>query len=855
MTSSQIGAKHLPPVSFFLNSVCPGNDFLDDNIHFSLSHVQDKIAEVSKLKWPLTGSQSIAHALLDPTYLNVARPPFKSPRHKNLESTTYVSLPLHVTHAFAQVVQQEGEAKQDGGLHIGANVNPLTHDPFKLVGMNPGCISAMIVLRPEAKSPMLNMETRSPFNKMANGINRFLRMGLSESGDSSQDHYMSILDSLTHTSTPSENGSTRIRKTHPIFAQLSDYDPKTYVSQLRSFAITKLLVSANVNVVNVFALDENYNYAGTSEILSETAIFPLTDLSAEPVQGKQPPVTSKCKPYQKVIEKPLLRLHLQEGIIVTSLLTLSDNPAVILGLNTGEVVIINLYTLKFRYFPSLTVPSVTDHRVQESSNYAVTALSTFAHPNHELLVVVGYATGEVIILDPSLPDPSSQYTKNVVGKDKFLTFFKLFDLSPFQQKDVLDSSPDYLIGHFKLSHKAITSITGTMPKQASNINPNKPMVLAIAADDGLVRFIDLISTHDKNYGDPSNFYHSSIVCDIVSCYFQDGIRCIEFSPDYRYFCLCGKGDIIEVFRMTYYNINGLLLRNANGASSHRGGRSRSGTVNSTGSGNHRAPSIFSNSTFSVNMETAKTEHSETVFPPSIKDIDIVSRLKGHTNTVDFVSFVHNEDLFHSDEGQSTGTYKLISCGNDGKIIIWDFDSKAFPRIKKPHVSSTRVRTSIHPENSHSPISKTLSPPAISKTHNRGPSWSLSNEEGGLNGSFSALGISNLLNPSSPPPALQVENSEDQRKIAFSLYRSLHDVRLKKHYAKSALNKDKNKKFTTIIHSIVNDKELPSIQVPLLTIDMSCLVKDGRLQGFHINPHNFWVFTRSGDIFRYTLENK
>lgn len=849
MSITQISNKELPPASIFLDSVCPGNDFLDDNVHFPLFTDQIKQSGITELQWPLTGARTNVHARIDSTYLNVARPPFPKQSRRNLESSTYVSLPLHVARTFSRVKNEVNAEKRDG-LSVGANVNPLSHDLFKLVEMNPGCMSAMIALRLGNIPSTANLEARSPFNKMTNGINRLLRMGLSDSVDSSQIAFSSIYDGLPE-NTSGGDGMPAKTKMLSIFAKLLDYDPKTYFTRLRSSSVTKLLVSVNVSVLNVFALDENYAYASTTEVTSKTSIFPLTDLLAETVTGKPIPTTSNTKPYQKVIEKPLLRLHLRKGVFVTRLLTLSDNSTVILGLNTGEVVLINLCTFRYRLFPNLTKSFLANSRVAEGSTFAVTALSTFTHPNYENLVVVGYATGEVTILDPAAPADSLPYVKRVEGKDNYLTFFKLFDLGPFSQKEpVLTGklSPEYLVGHFKLSHKAVTSIASTLPSEGMTV-PNKPMILAISAEDGLVRFIDLVCTHGKNYGDTSKFYNTLIVSDIVSSYFQDGIRSIRFSPDARYFCLGGKGDIIEVFRLTYYNINGLLHKNSNSANPHKTGRSRSGTVNSSGSGNQRTPSMFSLSTFAASVDTSKGEHHDN-FPPSIKDIDIVTRLKGHTSTVEIVRFVENEEFYHSETGNSTGTYKLISCGSDGKVLLWDFDSKAFPRTKKSHVSSSRTRTQTHSENAQKPLTpKTVSAPTFAKSHTRGTSWSLSNEDSA--GALStSLGISNILSPS--PTPIQQENSEDQRNIAFSLYRSLHDVRLKKHYAKLVIAKDKQKKFLAIIHAIVNDKELPSIQVPLLTIDMSCFVRDGRLQGFDLGPDNFWIFARNGDIFRYTL---
>ena len=69
-----------------------------------------------------------------------------------------------------------------------------------------------------------------------------------------------------------------------------------------------------------------------------------------------------------------------------------------------------------------------------------------------------------------------------------------------------------------------------------------------------------------------------------------------------------------------------------------------------------------------------------MYPPLIKDIQIVGRFKGHTNIVKSTKFV--KDDF------STLVYKLVSCGYDGKIIVWEFDYKALPKIKKSHLKPT-----------------------------------------------------------------------------------------------------------------------------------------------------------------------
>ena len=142
MTLITIPKEKLPSTTPFLNSVCPGFNQLDDNIHFTLQEEQSDLPTgLLKFNWPITNTRNNLIAKLDDNYLNISRPPFTN----NNESTTYVNLPYHITNLFKRVVEHNDKSK-DGDIHIGSNVNPLIHDPFKFTNLNPGCISRIIQL-------------------------------------------------------------------------------------------------------------------------------------------------------------------------------------------------------------------------------------------------------------------------------------------------------------------------------------------------------------------------------------------------------------------------------------------------------------------------------------------------------------------------------------------------------------------------------------------------------------------------------------------------------------------------------------------------------------------------------------
>lgn len=868
MTEIPPSMEKTTPLTVFLNSVCPGLPFLDENTHFSLENSVNefRLRAIENFNWPLAGlnGSTAIKANLNHDYLNVARPPFQQDVHKNIESTTYVALPLHYTSLFSKLVTEGGDAKQDGGKHIGANVNPLLHDPFRLVHLNPGCMSSVITLHSHPRSENQHAhDFRNPFNKMTSSINKLLRLGGSDTNDRAQ-YWLSLsdLDTDIHNSIHLKSQTKKTPRDFSVISSLIDFDKKSYMSHVTSPSTTKLLVSVHINVVNIFAIGEDNDYACTMATQSTDPIFPQPPTA----QGTQSSgastslIHSLIPSHKKVVERPILRLQLNNNLIITSLLTLSNDMLVVLGLSNGEILLFNLASLTFRHLDDLSTRITDGGMPKLSSKNMVTSLCAVSHPTHDLLIVAGNATGEVVILDPSAGPKKLEgaYIKSIFGSDRFVTYFKLFDLSGWSKRETTmddDSSPAYLIGHFKLSHKPITSIATTIPYECLVRNLHNPMVIAFASEDGLVRFIDLIATYKKNFGNVDNFYNLPILTDIVSNYFQDGVRDIDFSPDNKFFVTCGKGDLVEIFKMSYYNANALLQKKT-GLSSNKGGRSRSGTINSSNSSNLQLLTSYPGfGSASTSLDIPRTESCETYYPPTIKDIAIVSRLKGHTNTVQKVSFVSENQYYNSHNTSVSGTYNLISCGNDGKVNIWEFNNKALPRIKKSHFTTNTRRLSHNPDSSLTPQLQSLSSRGksgnlMNPTRSHRPTRSFNQSDDlQLHASFSKLGINNLLSSNSQGAAAP-ENPEEQLQIVFSLYRSLYEIRLKKHYAKQ--RKELRIKYPCVIHGIVDDKELPSIQVPLLTMDLSCLIKNGHISGYHCESRDFWIYGKSGDIFRYEV---
>ncbi|CAD1810375.1 WD domain, G-beta repeat family protein [Candida parapsilosis] len=719
--------------SMYLNSVCPGYTLLEDNVHYPLPN--NVPASTMEIAWPVTIGKSINAKLeLDSEYLNIARPPLGP-----FESTTYVSLPLHVVNAFKEKVLH-CDKQSEGNLHIGANVNPLTQDPFRNATMNPGALTTIVETKPRFQS-------KNPFNKLTSNFNKLFVKD-------------EIYDNV----------------------EASDVSILSYNDDFASCG--KLLISANVNVLNVIGLSDSSEFQHTKII--ET----------------------------KKIEQPLLRLQFSSTCIITSLtaFVLNEEPIIIFGCNQGKVVVIKPRSMKMKQIDlNLNSSEQALHPANVSTVHAI------SHPLYDYLVVAGTSNGEVFILNPLGKNELLDYKKQVVGTDSYVTYFRKFDLSVFgEPKD------DQLIGHFKLCHKAITAIASTMSMENSLQNDMLPSLIAVASEDGFVKFIDFMFSYRFDQEEVTD----SIVTDIVSNYFNTGVSDVKFSPDLRFFTVVGKGDLIEVFKMTYYNINALLKK------PERAGRSRSGTVNSHNS-------HYTSMTATQSLQDLVPERS---YPPIIKSIEIVCRFKGHTNSVKAIQFFKDID-------ESQSVYKLVSCGDDGKVFGWEFDYKAVPKVKKPHAATQskprESRRSIHEKKSSVHI--VAQSPSPGPIHSRSAHRrNLSSSDPILNTpsftnllSTKGLNLTSMLSDDHSPKPRQTET-------IISLYKSLLDLRSKKSMQKKYIQT------STIISPIVNDKYLPSISIPLVTIDLTSIVPDGKIGNVVIDQQAVWCFCKNGDLFKYTV---
>lgn len=755
MTLLIISDSKLPPIQPFLSSVYPSKSSLPDNIHFEIENLnqQDSNHENSsskssllnpfkKFNWPFAPNY---FAQLQPYYLNIARPPLT-----DQESTTYVSIPYHINYLFSRITHVQ---KNLDNIQIGANVNPLNHDPMKNTAS--GCLTRIIDIE---SSLFKNIDFKNPINDF----------------------------DILH---------------------CQDYEFNLNNSK-------KLIITANINTLNILGLDNKSQYLNSNKIQNSDSIYPFIENDND------------NELENKIIEKPMLRIQFHKN--VTSLFALF--PLIFIGFDNGELLLINAINLTYK---SIKINDL---------NSCITCLEPFYHPNYDYLLCCGLANGEVLILNPTSNEPHSHqlsYSKKVVGQDSKITVFKKFDLSVFSQ----NQDDELIVGHFKLSHKPITSISSTLPfnnktKESFQSEHLNPMIIAVSLQDGFVKIIDLMFTYYKNYA-LNDIQNNSIITDIISNYFNDGVNCIQFSPDFKFLVVAGSGDLIEIFKMSYYNVNGLLKKKDDSLpqpnilnqslinqSNLRGRRSRSGTINSISS--HRG--------------------SQRYLPPLIKDIKIVGRFKGHRNSVYHIEFIPG--CF----------YKLISCGFDGKVIIWEFDYRALPKVKvnKPTIQKEQERRrrrsmnrkqhtifSVH--RSPSPISKIASIPTNAGVFLQA---SRSYHDDGLNNYLSPgnVGGTNMNTIFGAPnvPETNSEISDSQNEIAISIYKSLFDSRVKKHY------KNCSSKENLLIHPIIDDKLVPAIEIPLLSLDLGCYIKDGKIDGFHLDDNYFWCFGKSGDIFRYEI---
>lgn len=892
--TSVIPEQELPSPTPFLNSVCPGFSFLDHNVVYS---IKDKVFPngENQYLWLLSSSTSTNVAKLSPTYLNIARPPL-SPT----ESSTYVSLPYHVTNLFKQVVNMK-DKQLEGNMHIGANVNPLSQDPFKMVDLTPGCLSNILEINVNDEgmsfSPEHNLngkESKNPFNKLTNNFNKLMKF--------------TTIDHAPSTSYPS------LAATNDFF-KLMNYNSETYFQELKSTTTSKLLISSHVNILNVVAMDNSSNYKNSRDIVSKIPNIPYKDDLQVLEKGSAPESTASAaasiatnsnsiKEYKRTIEEPLLRVVFREGSIITSLKTFiskAGDSVVILGFGSGEIIIINLTHLTYQTFDNLDVEEANHGKV------SVTAIDIIDYPEFDFLVFAGFSNGEVVILNAFGDDKSpkktvsdgkknEKYVKKIVDKDSIATYFKKFNLSHLEESTCPDPAyPDYLVGHFKISHKPITAITSTLPYNDDDSALN-PTLIAIACDDGFVRFLDLAFTYNLERVEDLEQNKAHVFTDIISNYFNDGIRDVQFSPDFKFFCVVGKGDLIEIFKMTYFNVNGLIHKNSSGygKQSHtsisaalslntvpsQGKRSRSGTLNSLTSTTQ--PTTMNSLFLSTNAPTSfpdfqrpPVERHNLIYSPILKDIKIVGRFKGHTNTVKGIRFIPDSLASES------GVYGLMSYGYDAKILLWEFDYKATSKFKKQTHSALdeklRQKTDDKKDKSKKKKSAGSRPPQIlsqsarksgkslhartrSVTKEELPILSISSPTfNALSTSLNSManGGGASLNRILSNVSNEEISGEYHDDIVTNLYHSIYDLRFKRHYkalAKGTKKVVSNEKYGTIFHPIANDKEVPSFEIPLLSMDLSSLIHDGKVDGFHLDSENFWCFGKNGDIFRYFIES-
>lgn len=936
MTLLDVEQSLLPSANPFLNSVCPGHAFLDENLQFSIKDLVSALNEFT-VHWPLTDPSSSKRATIDDTYLNIARPPLS--RDTN-ESTTYVANPFHVTHLFDAIVDARHK-HNIGDFHIGANINSLAPDPFKEILHNQGCISQVLDLKCVPDRHNQDTATATDHSKHHHNRNfsgnwpKFKILGNSRSHTDSCGNFRSIFDDYFA----------------PQIDSIIDFDKDFYNRGLKAAA--KLVVSVHVNVLNIFAVSENSEYLHTTVALTQKSSLPYMDLKISP--------DPKLHDFfgKRVVELPILRIRWNRHLVATSLQTTScrgADPIVVLGFDSGLIAVINLLSLHLEIFTDFEVPpDADDARLSHTYPHHplipnfVSSIATCEYHDYDLLIVAGFSNGEVAILDPFFrPRPhhdhyfsgllhqslfshhSSEskkhayltlprYTKSVVATDASAAYFKKFDLSSLPARDGnalqhVNSKnhqyPAHLVGHFKISHKAISAIATTIHHHrllASEGGTSLAApVIALGSDDGLVRIIDLNHTYNMDYGVPtatptplSAAQPKSLITDIISNYFSDRITCLDFSHDNKYLCVAGSGDMIEVFRVSYSSIVHGLHRGPN----HPGGkRSRSGTLNSYVSEPHTTYSKpFSDSVLSPMKSdsvdylqsdsaapsklSASVRISRTVGPgsgavPYVKDIRIVTRLKGHLNVVSSVLFLGN---CANDQAANTATanlvYRLVSSGRDGKILVWEFDVKTLPRAKKPllkpkpsigaggggnddGLASRFKATSLETQRRARPLVGNFGPGRVGASPSRSRSLVSADHASpfmsNANPNSPVTNILEILQQRSPASVReQPQDGCDELSTEYmaALYREAHAQRLRRHYNSAAAQQlTSSKRIYTIYHPVVDDKLVPCTLIPLQEINLARFVTKNPISGVYIDARSMWCFSKTGDIYKFTCKD-
>lgn len=806
-------------VQTYLNSICPNVPLLDEN---SRMEIPDDL--YSRLHSTVFYNQF--QVQLSKSYLNISRPPLKATNVLK-ESTTYVSLPLHVMYKLKELMKLKARF-DEGNMQIGANVNPFVTDPFKFVELNPGCLSIIMNLDDGAATVLGSLQdssstslTNGNIKRLTTNFSKFLRMDWT---------------SLT------ANKSTNF---HPLNANSVPFpviiDKIVKIHDSPQSIHGKLLVATHVNVLS---------------------IMPLTSLQGAP---------------GKLNNEEIIRIKFKKLITSVS----SKGSWAILGFRTGEIVIIDVINLEYLTYDT-------------KLSLAITCIKPMF--NH---IWIGSACGHVMIINPLGTIHTEDHTissKPIV--DQFVTYMKPFNLSPFQtqqpsiggskaaprNQDLIRGN-EFLVGHFKITQKPITTMactkgvdykaTGASESTSVLHQPfvqahQQPLIVAIGSADGFVRFFDLAS--------------EKFLTDIISNYLNDGILHVEFSPDNRFISVVGKGDLIEVFKLVYYNV-ALLLGKQFGKDGHQSvhlaatplntsssfilsssmnttkTRSRSGTLGSMGSTEN-------------NIHEGIEDDRFQECPPVIKEIEIVTRVKGHTNTVSKTYWELTKLI--------PQTYRLISCGQDGRVQFWDFDYKSINKLKKKferlpkhhhhnHHKGTQASTMVTHTNSTKSHTSTTNSQFL-QSHLQVPS--------GTNGSlfdsrlkqlvkshqrrFSHGEDLNLLSLASSSSlnnvGIQPETKNDNNmEMIIGFYRSLFEMRNRKALtgtASTTVNDHQpngaKKVAHSIIHPIVFDKFVPSINNAICSLDLSLLIGDAKIDNCYVDDEKIYCMCKNGDIFHFTL---